>query len=105
MVSKRQRSNASAAVPEEIVFSRERMNRASAEFLKIDIETALTFLMIARQTEDVPRRQRNLRAARHAYETVARLRSKIILNEEDSRRVTSGLGKLRSELEHFGETF
>jgi aspartyl-tRNA synthetase len=108
VVSKKQLTKSHSAgksAADEDIFSRESLDRASAEFLKIDVQTALTFMMIARQTQDNSRQQRNLRAARKAYDTVLRLRNRILLNEEDARELTSGLKKLRSELEQFGEAF
>ena len=65
---------------DDLLASRERMNRASAEFLKIDLETALTFVKIARQSRDDVRKKRNCKAARRAYETVLRLINKVELN-------------------------
>lgn len=90
---------------DELLASRERMNRASSEFLKIDLETALTFLKIARDTNDRARKERNCRAARKAYDTVAKLVAKVKLNSEDERIVTEGLQKLQKELEALGAQF
>jgi hypothetical protein len=89
----------------EILDSRERLNRASADFLKIDVDTALTFLHIARQATDKIRQQRNCRAARRAYETVTRLMQKVRLSEDDAQILTHGLEQLRRELEGMGEEF
>lgn len=106
MTSKKQPIRAYAVKPtiDELIVSRERMNRASAEFLKLDIQTALTFLTIARQTQDDTRQQRNLRSARKAYDTVLRLMDRVILSDEDARIVKSGLERLRSELSGLGMT-
>jgi hypothetical protein len=90
---------------DELLASRERMNRASAEFLKLDLQTALTFVGIARQTRDQVRKRRNCMAARRAYDTVMRLVDKIQLSVEDRRAVSHGLKRLRTELETLGEVF
>jgi len=82
-----------------------RMNRASAEFLKIDVEMALTFVQNARQTSDLIRRKRNRHAARRAFYTVTNLMKRVKLNEEDLRTLALGLEQLRSELEELGEQF
>ena len=79
------------------------MNRARADFLKIDVETALTFLRSARQTSDVARKKRNCNAARRAYGTVTKLMERVTLSEEDVRTLVVGLEQLRSELEELGE--
>jgi hypothetical protein len=81
------------------------MNRASVEFLKIDVEMALTFVQNARQTSDLARRERNCEAARRAFYTVTSLMNRVKLSEEDIQTVTIGLQKLRSELEQLGEEF
>ena len=90
---------------DELLASRERMNRASAEFLKLDLRTALTFVGIARQTGDQIRKRRNCMAARRAYDTVLRLADKVQLGVEDRRDVSQGLKRLRTELEALGEVF
>ena len=88
---------------DELLDSRDRLNRAGADFMKIDLETALTFLNIARQTQDEKRKTRNRVAARHAYETVKKLATKVTLKEEDMRVITQSLSRLRSELEAMGD--
>ena len=90
---------------DELLASRERMNRASVEFLKTDLETALTFVKIARQTRDVSRRKRTCRAARKAYETLAKFIQKVDLSTESARQVGLGIKQLKSELESLGEVF
>src|SRR5215469_9950215 len=90
---------------DELLASRERMNRASAQFLKLDLQTALTFVGIARQTRDQVRKKRNCMAARRAYDTVVRLADKVPLEVEDRQTVSRGLKRLRTELEALGEVF
>jgi len=89
----------------EFLFSRERLNRASVEFLKVDLETTLIFLHIARQTDHVSRQQRNLRAARKAYDTILRFMERVELSDEDIRALIIGLERLRSEMKELGEAF
>lgn len=87
---------------DEWLASLERLKRASAEFLKIDLETALTFLKIARETSDDLRKSRNTSAAEKAYHTVLRLASKTEMRSDDRRIVTKRLEQVRSELEALG---
>jgi hypothetical protein len=107
VVSRKRQRGYAAPKPtvNDLLASRERMNRASAEFLKIDLQTALTFVKIAQETRDEIRRKRNCVAARKAYETVMRLVPKVELNAQDAQVVTLGLNKLRSDLEGLGEAF
>jgi len=101
------RTRLAAAKPtiDELLATRERMNRASVEFLKTDLETALTFVKIARQTRDESRRERTCRAARKAYETLTKFVNKVNLDAENGRQVGLGLKQLKSELESLGEVF
>jgi len=106
MPSKKRRPTIRAApkpTMDEILASRERLNRASTNFLKIDIETALTFLRAARQTTDATRRRRNQAAALRAFNTVTKLMERVNLSHEDVRTIVLGLEQLRSELEELGE--
>ncbi len=105
MAARKQRTcghPASRPTVDELLATRARMNRASAEFLKIDIQTALTFAKIARQTFDNPRKERSTFAAKRAYETILRLAKKIDMSRNDQRVVTEGLEQLRSELQALG---
>lgn len=108
MASPRPRTRGHAApkpTVDELLASRERTNRASAEFLKIDLETALTFVDSSRLTHDVFRKKRNCQAARKAYDTVVRLISKVDLAAHDRLLVKQRLERLKTELEELGETF
>jgi hypothetical protein len=90
---------------DELLSTREKMDRVSAEFLRIDLETALTFLKIARQSGDDLRKRKNCLAARQAYETVARLSAKIRMSSSERLTVTVGLDQLKFELQQLGEIF
>jgi len=106
MVLKKQRIKGHAVekrTGDELLASRERMTRASIEFLKIDIQTALTFLEIARQTDNEERKRRNIQSAGKAYDTVLRFVDRVQLGTDDLQTINTGLERLRSELEEFGE--
>jgi len=79
-----------------------RLDRAGAEFLKVDVETAPTFAHIALQALDDERRDRNRHSARRAY---VRLKGRINLSEAEAKHLDSHLQRLESELIQFGETF
>lgn len=108
MVPKRNRTRGHpAATPtvDELLDTRNRMNRANAEFLKIDTETALTFLQIARDTDNNSRKQRNCRAARRAYDTALKLMPKVDLTVEEIHLLMGRLDQLKLELKALGESF
>jgi hypothetical protein len=83
-----------------------RLNRASVDFLKIDLQTALTFTGIALQNEaDAAKRRRNQENARKGYDTILRLMEKVSLTADDSCYISSHLKRLKGELSQLGETF
>jgi hypothetical protein len=90
---------------DEVLATRDQLNRVRAEFLRVDLQTAFTFVKIARQTENTFRRERSCRAARRAYETVLSLAQKVDLSAKDSDLTRSGLTKLKTDLEDLGEVF
>jgi len=89
----------------DLLISSERLNQTGAEFLKIDVEMALTFTDIARRATDPLRKQRNRRAARRAYDSIVRLTARVHLSDEDARTLRQGLTRLKSELKSLGESF
>lgn len=90
---------------EEFFNSAARLNRASADFLKADVATALTFSGIALAADDAGKRDRNRRAARKAYDTVLRLKERVALSDGDVKIMARNLQRLKSELTKLGETF
>jgi hypothetical protein len=85
--SEDRRPNPPYAVPkptmDEILAAVARHNKTSPDFLKTDIETALTFAGIARTADSAKDRERNRRAARNAYDTVVRLIERVELTDHD----------------------
>jgi hypothetical protein len=90
---------------DELLVSLGELNRTSAEFLKTDVETALTFSSIALQSEDLSKKQRNRRNARKGYDTIVRLAGRIRLTSDDEEFLTEKLTRLKSELQRLGEVF
>jgi hypothetical protein len=90
---------------DEILAAVARHNKTSTDFLKTDIETALTFAGIARAAQSSEDRARNLRAARKAYDTVVRLVDRVELSDHDARILGRSLARLKSELRGLGEEF
>lgn len=88
---------------DELVATSEQFHRATANFLKIDVATALTFAGIALETHDPERKARNKLSARHAYDTVLRLIDKVTLNHDDIAVLRRDLQRLKTELQTMGE--
>ncbi|HEX6824431.1 MAG TPA: hypothetical protein VF123_20390 [Candidatus Sulfotelmatobacter sp.] len=80
-------------------------NRAGADFLKVDVATAMTFAETALGTDDPVKKQRNRKSARKAYDTVLRMAKKIALRDADAKELKAGLLELNAKLRRLGETF
>ena len=93
------------ATMDEIHASEARLNQTSADFLKVDMETALTFCEIARDTEDPKKRLRNRQHARVGYDTIRRLIDKVTLTQVETREMDRKMEMLRSQLQALGEPF
>jgi hypothetical protein len=91
---------------DELLSVSAQLNRTSTDFLKVDLETALTFSSIALQSLDDPiKRQRNRRNARRGYDVIVRLMVRVSLTEDDARHIDLNLQRLKRELQQLGETF
>jgi hypothetical protein len=75
------------------------------EFLLTDLDTAFTFLDIAKTTSNADTRYRNFENARRACDTVIQLMQGIPLNIEQSESIQEKLTLLRSRLEAAGQKF
>jgi len=73
------------------------------DFLKADLEIALTFSHLALEAKDPLKKSRNCRLARKAYESIVKLRQRVALAEEDARTLESDLQELRNNLVCLGE--
>jgi hypothetical protein len=93
------------ATIDEILASQARLNQSAAEFLEIDVETALEFCKIARQTRDPRRKIRNRHHARHGYDTIVHLLDRVRLTNEQAHNLDEKLKILRTELVYLGEPF
>ena len=80
-------------------------NQQAGDFLKIELETGLTFAKIALSGEaGSEKRTRNRANALKAYQTVLRLRKRVpSMNQESTRDIQEGLDQLRAALEGLAE--
>ena len=88
---------------EQLRASKQALNRTGAQFLKTDLETALTFCKAARNTQDPQKKDRNQRFARKAYDTILRLMKKITLSDTDAKELNQKLERLKEQLVELGE--
>jgi hypothetical protein len=81
----------------------ERHNKTCTDFLKADVEAAVTFMEIARSAQNPAEQDRNRHAARRAYDTVIRLIGRVKLTDADSQVLGARLARLKSGLCRLGE--
>jgi hypothetical protein len=82
------------------------LNRTSIEFLKIDLDTALTFTEIAAEAGDNgEKRRRNQNNARRAYDNALRLLGRTTPDKAEERAIHDKLHRLKLALQASGEVF
>ena len=91
--------------PAELLAIEKQFNKTGADFLKVDLATALTFVATARHADDPGKKRRNQQFARKAYETVLKMAKRVHLSSDDRGELQRGLRRLRSELIELGEVF
>jgi hypothetical protein len=81
---------------------REESNKVGAEFLVVELDTALTFLDVAETTTSEESRARNRKNAELAYKTALRLMPRLMLVADQRVAVNQRLTQLKSRLEKLG---
>ena len=75
------------------------------EFLRVDLDTASTFMDIADTTGNEETRQRNFQNARNAYDAVLSLMEKSTLDDAQKEALRAKLILLKTRLEAVGQKF
>jgi hypothetical protein len=86
-------------IPSAIVNS---LDRIGADFLRIDSEVALTFSGIALTATDDETKRRTAKVARKAYDTIARLVSRVELTDIQREKLDANLRRVEAELQSLG---
>ena len=81
------------------------MNSTSADFLRIDVDTALTFTQIALESDDQEKKDRNRKNARKAYNTIMHLRDKVEFSPSQDKYLSEKTELLKRDLIALGEKF
>jgi len=81
---------------------REESNKVGAEFLVIELDTALTFLDVAETTTSEESRIRNRKNAEVAYKTALRMAPRVMLVAPQKEAVNERIAKIKSRLEKLG---
>src|SRR5215472_13553333 len=81
----------------------ERLNATNADFLLIDVETALTFSKMALETNDEAKKHRNRINARKAYDTILRHWNRVTFSPGDEVHMHEMMSHLKHDLAMLGE--
>jgi hypothetical protein len=82
------------------------LNCNSVEFLKVDLETGLTFAKVALESvDDVDKKTRNQARSRQAYDFVIERQQGLRIDDEDAKEIFQKLKELRLALAALGEQF
>ena len=80
-------------------------NAINAEFLKIDVQTALTFSGLALQSDNKEKTVRNRKNARRAYDTILHLSHRVTFTPGEEGYMQEMMSRLKNDLELLGEKF
>ena len=82
------------------------LNLTSVQVLKTDVETALTFVRIAKHAgTNTEKRNRNQANARKAYNSVSAYEKRLKLSDDEKRELSEKMKHLKSALTDLGEVF
>jgi hypothetical protein len=95
----------SKAFARQLTATGEQLNATNVDFLKIDVETALTFTGLALETDNEEKKQRNRKNARKAYDAILRLWGNVTFTPSEEAHMHEKMGILKNDLELLGEKF
>jgi len=81
----------------------EKLNRARVDFIKLDLDAAITFTSVARTTRDPETRDRNIANARKGYDTVRRYLAESDLSREEAEEISDKVTLLEAAIADLGE--
>ena len=93
------------ALTQQLTTTGQQLNATNADFLKIDVETALTFSGLALHTDNKEKILRNRKNARKAYDTILRLWQHVTFTPSEEGYMHEMLGRLKNDLELLGDKF
>jgi len=81
------------------------LNASNADFLKIDVETALIFCGLALETNNEEKKERNRKNARKAYDTILQLWGNVAFTPSQESYMHEMMHRLKGDLKRLGERF
>src|SRR5262249_19038996 len=96
---RRPRSPSGNLTTGDLAETKKTLNAVTADFLKVDVETALTFSGMALETDNPEKRERNRSNARKAYDTICRFSKKVQFTREQEIYISEMMVRLKDHLE------
>jgi hypothetical protein len=104
-MAKQRRPLRTKALTTQLTDTGQQLNATNADFLIIDVETALTFTQLALETDNQEKKVRNRKNARKAYDTILHLWDNVTFTPTQEGHMHEMIGRLKSDLELLGEKF
>jgi hypothetical protein len=98
MSAKHTSTRTSQVLMQELTATGQRLNATNADFLKIDVKTALTFSGLALETDNQEKKQRNRKHARQAYDTILHLSKNVTFTPSEEVYMIEMMGRLKNDL-------
>jgi hypothetical protein len=95
----------SKALTKQLSDTGQQLNATNVDFLKIDVETALTFTQLALATDNKEKKERNRKNARKAYDTILRMWNSVTLTPSQEGYIHEKMSRLKSDLDLLDEKF
>src|SRR5262252_7420251 len=83
------------ALAEQLSATGKQLNATTADFLKVDVETALTFCGLALETDNQEKKHRNRKNARRAYDTILRLWNNVTFAPAEEGYIHERMSRLK----------
>jgi hypothetical protein len=90
---------------QQLTTTGKQLNATNADFLKIDVETALTFTGLALETDNQEKKERNRKNARKAYDAIIHLKGNVTFTPRQEAYMHAMIARLKNNLEQLGEKF
>lgn len=81
-----------------------RLNQTGKDFLRVDVETTITFATTALTTDNPEKKSRNIKNAKKAYYTIQQLSKRVTYTGSEQAYMSEMMARLKKDLEQLGES-
>jgi len=103
MSAKHTSARTSQPLVQQLTVAGKQLNATNADFLRIDVETALTFSELALETDNAEKKERNRKNARKAYDTILHLWNGVTFTPSQEVYLHEMMSRLKNDLALLGE--